>query len=199
MSLSKNGDCSSQDADEDDRDTNNEGFGCNFDEEIAVDSMADMEKINFKEISSEEIMRYHFLTAKLHLYFIIGMVVCMDLWVERVELLRMLAVKYFNKHFVCHREGTRDDKYSKLVSRRREHKPTSRCGCEAKMQVHLDINSERWYIKFFDDTHNHSFLDNKYEGMLPAHRKMSEYDKYQMKTMRKFGIPTMQIYGYFAA
>jgi hypothetical protein len=137
MSLSKNGDCSSQDADEDDRDTNNEGFGCNFDEEIAVDSMADMEKINFKEISSEEIMRYHFLTAKLHLYFIIGMVVCMDLRVERVELLRMLAVKYFNKHFVCHREGTRDDKYSKLVSRRREHKPTSRCGVKQKCKCIL--------------------------------------------------------------
>jgi hypothetical protein len=67
------------------------------------------------------------------------------------------------------------------------------------MQVHIDINNERWYIKFFDDVHNHSFLDNKYEGMLPAHRKMSEHDKYQMKTMRKSGISTTRIYGYFAA
>jgi len=51
----------------------------------------------------------------------------------------------------------------------------------------------------FDDIHNHTFLDGKYEGMLPAHRKMSDYDKYQMKTMRKAGIPTSRIFSFFAS
>jgi len=69
----------------------------------------------------------------------------------------------------------------------------------AKMRVHVDCGSERWYIKMFDDVHNHSFLDNKFEGMLPAHKKMSDYDKYQMKEMRKAGIPTSRIYGFFAS
>jgi len=35
--------------------------------------------------------------------------------------------------------------------------------------------------------------------MLPAHRKMSEHDKYQMNTMRNTGISTTRIYGYFAS
>lgn len=34
--------------------------------------------------------------------------------------------------------------------------------------------------------------------MLPAHRKTSEDDKYQMKTIRKSGIPTSCIYDFFA-
>jgi hypothetical protein len=87
---------------------------------------------------------------------------------------------------------------AKLLLGKREHKPTSRCGCQAKFQGHIDFKSDRWYIKYFDDVYNHSFLDGKYEGMLPAHRKMTNHDKFQMKTMRKSGIPTSCIYGYFA-
>jgi hypothetical protein len=100
--------------------------------------------------------------------------------------------------FICHREGIRDGRYNNTISRKREHNPTSRCGYGAKIQVHIDFNSSRWYIKYFDHVHNHSFLDDKYEQMLPAHRKMTDYDKYQMKIMRKSKIPTSRIYGYFA-
>jgi hypothetical protein len=38
-------------------------------------------------------------------------------------------------------------------------------------------------IKFFCDVHAHSFVDEVFSGMLPAHRKMSDYDKYQMSIM----------------
>ncbi|CAK8540947.1 unnamed protein product [Lathyrus sativus] len=99
--------------------------------------------------------------------------------------------------FLCHRESARDDKYNNYSVKKREHKPTSRCDCLAKVQVHVDFNIERWYIKFFDGVYNHTFADDKYEQMLPAHRKMSEYDKYQIKTMRKSGIPTFRIGGFF--
>jgi len=75
----------------------------------------------------------------------------------------------------------------------------SRCGCQVKVQVHIDASSQRWYIKLFDDDHNHSFVKEKFERMLPTYRKMSEYDKYQMKTIRKSGISTTQIYGYFTS
>lgn len=41
-------------------------------------------------------------------------------------------------------------------------------------------------------------MDEKYTGMLPAHRKMSEHDKCQMKSMRDAGIKTTHIYGFLA-
>jgi hypothetical protein len=36
-------------------------------------------------------------------------------------------------------------------------------------------------------------------ALLPAHRQMSQYDKFQMKSMKKVGIKTKQIYGFFAS
>ena len=63
-----------------------------------------------------------------------------------------------------------------------------------KIQVHLVLSSERWYNKILYDVHNHSFVNDKYERLLPAHRKMSGYDKYQMKTLRTFGIQATQIF-----
>lgn len=41
-------------------------------------------------------------------------------------------------------------------------------------------------------------VPEKYVGMLPAHRKMSDYDVLQMNDMRKVGIKTPHIYGYIA-
>lgn len=40
--------------------TDNNGNGDNFDAENALDSMVNLEKINFKETCSEQMMRYHF-------------------------------------------------------------------------------------------------------------------------------------------
>ncbi|CAK8531748.1 unnamed protein product [Lathyrus sativus] len=117
---------------------------------------------------------------------------------RKSKMVRNVNGKVVQQTFLCHRKDTRDDKYNNYSVRKREHKPTSRCGCLARMQVHVDFNTERWYTKFFDDFHNHKFVDEKYERMLPAHRKMREYDKYQIKTMRKSGIPTSGIYGFFA-
>ena len=62
----------------------------------------------------------------------------------------------------------------------------------------MDLNNGRWYIKFICDVHNHSFVDKFFSGMLPAHRKMSEYDKYQMSIMRNVGVKTRHIFGLFA-
>ncbi len=58
-----NGSCSESvvcSSDDDIEDTYNSMYGCSFDDEFAVDCMTDFEKINFKELSSDEIMMYHF-------------------------------------------------------------------------------------------------------------------------------------------
>ncbi|XP_039690551.1 protein FAR1-RELATED SEQUENCE 5 [Medicago truncatula] len=117
---------------------------------------------------------------------------------RKSRVVRNVKGEIVQQTFLCHREGNRSERNRNPDVQKRELKPISRCGCEAKIQVHIDFDSGRWYIKFFDDVHNHSFLADKYEWMLPAHMKMTKYEKYQMNTMRKYGIPTSWIYGYFA-
>jgi hypothetical protein len=195
-----NSSCSESDvcsSDEDVEDMYSSLYGCNFDDETAVDCMADLDRINFKEIGSDEIMRYHFQDrlVAFKFYNLYGCVRGFSGRKSRVVKNRDGDV--VQQTFVCHREGYRVG--SNAADRKREQKATSRCGCMAKIQVHVDAGSGRWYIKSVDDIHNHTFLDGKYEGMLPAHRKMSDYDKYQMKMMRKAGIPTSRIYGFFAS
>lgn len=53
-------------------------------------------------------------------------------------------------------------------------RPKTRCGCEANFRVHIDIMTERWNVTCFTNHHNHELLDAKYNGMLPAHKKMSD-------------------------
>lgn len=84
-------------------------------------------------------------------------------------------------------------------NRQREPKALSRCGCQARCQVHVEENSGRWYFKYFNDIHNHTFMGDKHTGMLPAHRKISEFDRFQADNMRKVGIRTPHIYGWLAS
>ncbi|XP_045798993.1 putative protein FAR1-RELATED SEQUENCE 10 [Trifolium pratense] len=192
-SFSENAEYSS---DQDVEDTDNPYYGNNFDAETAVDCTDDLEKINMKETSSDQLMRYHFPDRRVAFMFYNCYGRFHGFAGRKSRVVKNTNGEVVQQTFVCHREGIRNA--NNALSRKREQKPTSRCRCPAKLQVHLDLGSERWYIKLFDDIHNHSFLDEKYEGMLPAHRKMSNYDKYQMKTMRKAGIPTSGIYGFFA-
>jgi len=69
---------------------------------------------------------------------------------EIVGLLGTLNAKLFNKlpFFIEIRESIKVEKNKQGLLRKREHKPTSRCGCEAKYQVHVDFCSGCWYIKF---------------------------------------------------
>ncbi|KEH25381.1 FAR1 DNA-binding domain protein [Medicago truncatula] len=188
--------CSSDDHMED---TYNSMYGCNFDDEYAVDCTNDFDKINFKELIYDEIMMYHF-SDRLVAFKFYNMYSCVcGFEGRRCRFVKNKDDDVIQQTFVCHREGHRYARDDNKPYRKRVQKPTSRCGCMTSIQVHVDYGSERWYIKMFDDVHNHSFLDNKYEGMLPAHRKMSDYDKYQMKATRKAGIPTSRIYGFFVS
>ncbi|RHN81800.1 putative transcription factor FAR family [Medicago truncatula] len=195
-SLSESDGCSPG---EDFEETNEEGVGCNFKDETAVDSVTDLEKINFKETSIENLMRYHFPDREVAFMFYNWYGCFHGFAARKSRLIRNINGEVVQQTFLCHREGIREEKYINSTSRKREHKPLSRCGCQAKVRVHIDVSSQRWYIKLFDDDHNHSFVKEKFERMLPAHRKMSEYDKYQMNTMRQSGISTTRIHGYFAS
>jgi len=148
-------------------------------------------------MSIEEIMRYHFPDREIAFMFY-NWYGCLHGFAGRKSrVVRNTNGLIVQQTFRCHRDGIMDDSYSKSISRKREHKPISRCGCNAKFQVHIDFNNDCWYIKYFDDVYNHTFLNGKYEWLLLTHRKMTDYDKYQMKTMRKSWIPTSHIYDHF--
>jgi len=128
-----------------------------------MDRTNDLEKISFKEMSSKDFMRYHFPNREVAFVFY-NWYGCLHGFSGRKSLVvRNINSQIIQQIFLFYREGTSDDRYTKFVSRKREHKPTSRCGCNVKLQVHLNHHNERWYIKYFDNVHNHSFLDDKYE------------------------------------
>jgi hypothetical protein len=53
-------------------------------------------------------------------------------------------------------------------------------------------------MKLLHNAHNHSLLDEKFKGMPPTHRKMSNYDIWRMSNMRQAGTKTSHIFGLFA-
>ncbi|XP_058726481.1 putative protein FAR1-RELATED SEQUENCE 10 [Vicia villosa] len=83
-------------------------------------------------------------------------------------------------------------------SRKRESKAQTRCGCETNCRVHIEITIRIWYINYLNDCHNHTLIHEKYLGMLLAHEKITDYDKFQMDNMRKIGIRTIQVFGLFS-
>ncbi|KAJ1419747.1 FAR1 DNA-binding domain [Sesbania bispinosa] len=68
--------------------------------------------------------------------------------------------------------------------KKREPRPETRCGCFALLSLRIDFSSIRWFVKEFNDDHNHDMLEEKYCRMMAAHRKMIESDIMEMNNMR---------------
>ncbi|CAK8533416.1 unnamed protein product [Lathyrus sativus] len=118
--------------------------------------------------------------------------------VRKSKILRSKKGEILQQTFVCHGQGFREDKGLTIENCKRECKPETRRGCEAKFRVHIDMVSQCWWITVFNDQHNHELLDEEYHGMLTSHRKMKESDIMQMSDMLKVGIRLSQFYGSFA-
>ncbi|KAF1878413.1 hypothetical protein Lal_00047081 [Lupinus albus] len=93
-------------------------------------------------------------------------------------------------------EGFRDKK-NELVRKRAPRKET-RCGCLARMKIHIDKEKGDWYVSFFVDDHNHELVGEHYGGMIASNRSMTETDIALMNTTREVGIGTGKIFGSFA-
>lgn len=81
----------------------------------------------------------------------------------------------------------------------REARADTRCGCEANCVVHIDKHTQRWYIKYINNEHNHSFVEQEFISFLSGHRGMDDDDILLMNSFRKSGIRTSQIFGSFAS
>jgi hypothetical protein len=97
--------------------------------------------------------------------------------------------------FLCSCAGFREDRGLSLEKRKREVKNETRCGCDARFKVHLDIVSMRWYVTVLEIDHKHDLLVGTLCDLLPAHRKMSQSDIDEIERNRKAGIRPYQVYG----
>ncbi|RYR50293.1 protein FAR1-RELATED SEQUENCE 5-like [Arachis hypogaea] len=100
--------------------------------------------------------------------------------------------------FVCSREGERDGKHMQREDRKMDPRPITRCGCEARIKVHVDDASGQWFVEQFCDNHNHPMLDARFRGLSRSHRAVKEGDLHQINSMMKSGLRVPTIFHAFA-
>ncbi|KAF1871079.1 hypothetical protein Lal_00020813 [Lupinus albus] len=95
-----------------------------------------------------------------------------------------------------YREGFRDKK-NDLIRKRAPRKET-RCGCLARMKVHIDKEKRDWYVSYFVDEHTHELVGEYYGAMIASNRRMTKTNVAQLNTMREVSIGTGKIFCSFA-
>ncbi|RYR13297.1 hypothetical protein Ahy_B04g070369 isoform B [Arachis hypogaea] len=55
-----------------------------------------------------------------------------------------------------------------------------------------------WKVRRIDDNHNHPLATTMFRHLLPSHRNLSDSDKAQVDSLKKFGIATSKIMAYMA-
>ncbi|XLR68516.1 hypothetical protein HN51_015568 [Arachis hypogaea] len=178
-----------------------ENFGDSFFdnwEERAVDGIAELGCINFKEIIAKEIMMCHF-PDRLVAFLFYSLYANMNSFaVRKNKIRRNVRNEVTQQEFVCFRKGSREmGSVNNGMRRKREPKAETRCGCETEMRVHVHSESGRWITSYFQDVHNHELLDDRLTFMLPGHRKMDAAALEQMNMMLRVGIKMPQIYSSF--
>ncbi|XP_057760002.1 protein FAR1-RELATED SEQUENCE 5-like [Arachis stenosperma] len=103
-----------------------------------------------------------------------------------------------SKIFVCSREGERDGKHMQREDRKMDPQPITRCGCEARIKVHVDDAIRRWFVEQLCDNHNHPMLDARFKGLSQSHRAVKEGDLHQINSMRKSELWVPTIFRAFA-
>ncbi|KAL4356698.1 hypothetical protein AHAS_Ahas09G0112700 [Arachis hypogaea] len=100
--------------------------------------------------------------------------------------------------FVCSRQGERDAKHVHRNDRKMDPRQVTRCGCNARIKVHVHSRNGRWYVDFFSDEHNHDMLEARFRGMMRSHRAIKMGDLHQINTMRSSGLRVSTIFRAFA-
>lgn len=149
-----------------------------FRAKTTVNSIEDFGKVNLNDLTSEDITSIHFPNVDVAFTFYNWYGSVHGFSARKSKILWNSKGEMIQQTFLCHKEGYRAEKNMNRDNRRRQPKDLTRCGCMARYKVHIEESSGHLYIKYFNDVHNHTFIANKYSTMLPAHRKISDYDKY---------------------
>ncbi|RYR62196.1 hypothetical protein Ahy_A04g019597 [Arachis hypogaea] len=82
--------------------------------------------------------------------------------------------------------------------RKMDPRPVTRCGCNARIKVHVDSRNRRWYVDFFSDEHNYDMLEARFRGMIWSYRAIKTRHLHQINTMRSSGLRVPTIFRAFA-
>jgi hypothetical protein len=113
--------------------------GCCFEDEKAVNSLDDIIRIDFKELSIDSIMKYHFLDVDVAFMFYNWNASVNGFAGRKCRVVTSRRDgEIMQQTFVCYREG--NSPALRIPSTRRTRVPRSRirCGCQAKGCVHID-------------------------------------------------------------
>ncbi|KAF1867601.1 hypothetical protein Lal_00050031 [Lupinus albus] len=164
------------------------------DENINEVEEFDFEEIDFGSLNEDEVKKYRFANNDIAYNFYKMYAMKKGFGIRKYHTRQDGEILW--QSFSCDREGFRDKK-NELVRKRAPRKET-RCGCLARMKIHIDKEKGDWYVSFFVDDHNHELVGEHYGGMIASNRSMTETDIALMNTMREVGIGTGKIFGSFA-
>ncbi|PNX89196.1 FAR1 DNA-binding domain protein, partial [Trifolium pratense] len=173
------------------------GYGCEV-EAVVIKDMADIMKIDLNNFRVADVRKYEFVGLDVAYMFYCWFAKTSGFSVRKGHVVRNHEGNILQQTFLCSCEGFREDRGLTLENRKREPKNETRCGCNAKCRVHVDIVSMRWYVTLLEIDHTHDLLGGTLCGLLPAHRKMSQGDIDEIERNRKAGIRPYQVYGSMA-
>ncbi|XP_057431820.1 protein FAR1-RELATED SEQUENCE 5-like [Lotus japonicus] len=172
--------------------------------EIAINGIEDLGMVNFKQLSVNDIVTYHFPDREVAFLFYSWYARMHGFAARKAKVLKNNHGDVIQQRFVCFREGKRKEKEEPEVDvhagekRKRFPKKATRCECKAYCQVHVHKDNKRWHVRSVCDDHNHVLVEENLIGLVPTHRRMNEADITQLNCFRKSGITTPQAYGVFA-
>ena len=167
-------------------------------DDYCVDTFEDIARIDMLMLSEDDIYRFHFADLSLAYEFYNWYARMKGFSARKSKTRKNNLDEVVQQTFVCFREGFRHEKYYQRENRIREPKPETRCGCNARIQVHVEVAIGRWIVTDFFDKHNHEAVDARFVGMLRSHKKMGEGEISQMNSMMRVGISAPLIFGSFA-
>ncbi|XP_045821772.1 protein FAR1-RELATED SEQUENCE 5-like [Trifolium pratense] len=169
-------------------------------EEIVIDDLDDILKIDMKNSVSNDVSRYSFSNLEVAYQFYTTYSKMNGFSVRKSSVVKSSKGELLQQTFICSSAGYRENKGLNVDNRKRRERRETRCGCAAKFRVHIDIASAsgRWYVTLFTDEHNHEMVKDIYCQMLPGHRKITEADALVIHNHAKVGIRPSTTYGAFA-
>ncbi|KAJ1386863.1 Zinc finger, PMZ-type [Sesbania bispinosa] len=168
----------------------------NGDDGMTIDGIHDFPNVNWKSLSLEEFMKYHFVDREVAFMFYNWFARRRGFSARKCNVGKTKNEVVVRQTFVCFRNGTNK---GKKEGYKREPKRIVRCECKARCRVRCNAENSRWYVTALVDEHNHPMLEERFHGMLPSHRRMDEDEIQMMNHLRDVGISAPSIYQAFSS
>jgi zinc finger SWIM domain-containing protein 3 len=83
----------------------------------------------------------------------------------------------FRRLYTCFKEGYRTLANFEKPEPKRTPKALTHCGCRARLEIELSAATGEWFVKNFEDKHNHPLAKEGQSAYLFSHRRMTDGQK----------------------